>query len=86
MPRRPRMYIPGFPYHIVQRGNNRKACFIVQEDFAFYLELWKEISARYGVSVHAYCLMTNHIHFLVTPDTSEAISNTMKVIGSRYAY
>ena len=86
MPRRPRMYIPGFPYHIVQRGNNRKACFFVKDNFAFYLQLWKEISARYGVSVHAYCLMTNHIHFLVTPDTSEAISNTMKVVGSRYAY
>jgi len=49
MPRRPRMYIPGFPYHIVQRGNNRKACFLVQENFAFYFELWKEISARYDV-------------------------------------
>ncbi|MEJ2321935.1 MAG: transposase [Gammaproteobacteria bacterium] len=86
MPRRPRMYIPGFPYHIVQRGNNRKACFLDQEHFALYLELWKEISARYGVAVHAYCLMTNHIHFLVTPETQEAVSNTMKVIGSRYAY
>jgi len=86
MLRRPRMYIPGFPYHIVQRGNNRKVCFLVQENFAFYLELWKKISARYGVSVHAYCLMTNHIHFLVTPATSEAISDAIKVTGNRYAY
>ena len=86
MPRRPRMYIPGFPYHIVQRGNNRKACFLDQESYAFYLELWRELSQRYGVKVHAYCLMTNHIHFLVTPECENAISSTMKVIGSRYAY
>ena len=51
MPRRPRMYIPGFPYHIVQRGNNRKACFFVKDNFAFYLQLWKEISARYGLEL-----------------------------------
>lgn len=70
MPCRPRMYIPGFPYHIVQRGNNCKACFLVQENFAFYLGLGKEISARYGVSVHAYCELfhdqidTEDLHFI----------------------
>ena len=85
MPRRPRMYIPGLPYHVFQRGNNRKACFFDDESCSFYLELWKEISKRYGVRVHAYCLMTNHIHFLVTPEAVDAVSNTMKVIGSRYA-
>jgi len=85
MPRRARKYIPGLPYHIVQRGNNREACFIELDNYLFYLELWRTLSERYGVSVHAYCLMTNHIHFLVTPDTDAAISNTMKVVGSRYA-
>jgi putative transposase len=79
------MYIPGLPYHIVQRGNNRESCFIEPENNLFYLELWRECSARYGVAVHAYCLMTNHIHFLATPQTEESISNTMKVVGSRYA-
>jgi putative transposase len=54
MPRRTRMYIPGLPYHIVQRGNNRDACFIESADYQFYLDLWKEISKRYGVAVHAY--------------------------------
>lgn len=85
MPRRARMYLPGLPYHIVQRGNNREACFIEPENYLFYLELWKELSARYGVAVHAYVLMTNHVHFLVTPNNETAISSTMKVAGSRYA-
>ena len=85
MPRRARMYIPELPYHIVQRGNNREPCFIEPENYHFYLELWKTLSKRYGVSIHAYCLMTNHIHFLVTPESETSISTTMKVVGSRYA-
>jgi len=85
MPRRARSYIPEMPYHIVQRGNNREACFIEPENYQYYLELWQQLSVRYGVNVHAYCLMTNHIHFLVTPKHSDSISNTMKVAGSRYA-
>ena len=85
MPRRARMYIPDFPYHIVQRGNNREACFIEFENYQFYLELWQECASRYGVKVHAYCLMTNHIHVLATPDTEESISRATRVIGSRYA-
>jgi putative transposase len=85
MPRRARIYIPGFPYHVVQRGNNREPCFIESENYQFYLELWGILSARHGVAVHAYCLMVNHIHILVTPDSETSLSNTMKVIGSRYA-
>ncbi|HHH38327.1 MAG TPA: transposase [Sedimenticola sp.] len=85
MPRRARHYVPGLPYHIVQRGNNREACFIQPENYHFYLELWQDISQRYDVAVHAYCLMTNHIHFLCTPGRATAISQTMKVVGSRYA-
>jgi len=79
------MYVAGLPYHLVQRGNNREACFIEPENYQFYLELWREVSRRYGLAVHAYCLMTNHVHFLVTPARAEAVSNTMKVVGSRYA-
>ena len=86
MPRRKRMYLPGFPYHIVQRGNNREACFVESENYQFYLTLWKNCAHRYGVAVHAYCLMTNHIHFLVTPERPDSISRAMSVIGSRYAY
>ena len=76
MPRRARIYLPGLPYHVIQRGNNREPCFIEPENYQLYLELWKMLSARYGASVHAYCLMMNHIHFLVTPDTETSLSNT----------
>jgi len=85
MPRRARMYLAGLPYHIVQRGNNREACFIEPENYRFYLELWEECADHYGVIVHAYCLMTNHIHFLATPKTRTALSDTSRVVGSRYA-
>ena len=85
MPRRARMYLPGLPYHVVQRGNNREACFIEAENYQFYLLLWQDQAQRYGLAVHAYVLMTNHVHFLVTPEQAKAVSNTMKVVGSRYA-
>ncbi len=86
MPRRARMYLPGYAYHVVQRGNNREATFIQPQDFELYLDLWQACCKRYQVSVHAYCLMTNHIHFLATPQQSPSLSNTLKVVGSRYAY
>ncbi|MHB8474175.1 MAG: transposase [Gammaproteobacteria bacterium] len=85
MPRRERMYVAGLPYHIVQRGNNREACFIEPENYQYHLELWRQMAGRYGVSVHAYCLMTNHVHFLATPLSKDSLSNAMRVVGSRYA-
>jgi len=85
MPRRKRMYLPGHAYHLVQRGNNREVCFVEPENYQFYIELWKESTIRYGVAVHAYCLMTNHVHFLVTPEEADSISKVMSVVGSRYA-
>ncbi len=85
MPRRSRMYLPNQPYHITQRGNNRQPCFFEPDDYQYYLELWKNMSNRYGVLVHAYCLMTNHIHILASPEHETAISDTMRVVGSRYA-
>lgn len=86
MPRRKRMYLPGHAYHIVQRGNNRELCFVEHENYQFYMALWKDCIIRYGVAVHAYCLMTNHVHFLVTPEEPDSISRVMSVVGSRYAY
>jgi putative transposase len=59
MPGRAQTYLAGYPYHIVQRGNNREACFVESENYQYYLELWKECAKRYGVYVHAYCLMTD---------------------------
>ncbi len=85
MPRRARHYLPNQPYHIVQRGNNREPCFVEPENYQFYLGLWQELSLKFGVAVHAYCLMTNHVHFLVTAKTTDSISLVMKQVGSRYA-
>ena len=86
MPRRPRMYLPNIPYHLVQRGNNREACFFEVEDYQFYLELLRQLLPRYAVQLHAYVLMTNHVHLLLTPEDSDGISSLCKVVGSRFAF
>jgi len=86
MPRRARIYVPGLPYHLVQRGNNRDACFFADDDYLFYLQLLQENLLRYDVSLHSFVLMTNHIHLLLTPQSNDSISRMMSVVGSRYAY
>lgn len=85
MPRRPRMYLPGFPYHVVQRGNNREPCFLDTKSYAIYLDLLSQALARHQTQLHAYVLMTNHVHLLMTPLVEDGISQTMKVLASRYA-
>lgn len=86
MPRRPRQYLPGMPYHVRQRGNNREACFHHPDDRLIYLDLLGSALKRYEVSLHAFVLMTNHVHLLMTPQDGEGISQVMKVVASRYAY
>ena len=87
MPRRKRHYLSGMPYHVVQRGNNREACFFAEQDYQlFYLDLLCEYSERYDVLVHADVLMTNHFHLLLTPQYEDSISRLMKAQGSRYAF
>jgi len=85
MPRRLRAYLPGYTYHIVQRGNNRNICFFDAQDQRVYRRYLAEVSPRYGNCIHSYCLMSNHIHLLITPTSGTGISNLMKVLGSRYA-
>ena len=84
MPRKPRMYLPGMPCHVIQRGNNRDACFYAEQDYLFYLDCLQDACRRYHVSVHAYVLMTNHVHLLMTPDDAEGISRGMQSVGRRY--
>ena len=72
MPRKPRFYIPDVPVHIVQRGNCRQAVFFCHADYACYLEWLAEGAARHGCQIHAFVLMTNHVHLLVTPESREA--------------
>lgn len=85
MPRRSRMYLPGFTYHIVQRGNNREACFFEEDNYCKYLDLMQEVLPRYSNHLHAYCLMTNHVHLLLSPSTEKSISDLLRVVCSRYA-
>ena len=73
MPRRRRAYIPEIPAHIVQRGINRSRCFNETEDYQFYLSSLEDALFRYPVELHAYCLMTNYVHLLMTPAESDAI-------------
>jgi putative transposase len=84
MPRRSRITIPGIPLHVIQRGNNRSACFHAESDYRLYLALLRELCDLYECSVHAYVLMTNHVHLLVTPERSDGMSCVMKRLGQRY--
>jgi len=72
------------PSHIIQSGNNRQACFFAEQDYQFYLECLGEACERYKVSLHAYVLMTNHVHLLMTPDKADGISSVMQSLGRRY--
>jgi len=84
MPRRPRLAIPGIPWHIIQRGNNRSACFFADEDYRLYLQHLKEQANKHGCQIHAYVLMTNHVHLLLTPKEEDSASLLMKHLGQRY--
>src|SRR5690606_25890955 len=84
MPRKQRMYLPGVPAHVVQRGNNRDACFFQDEDYQFYLAVLADALRRYRVHLHAYVLMTNHVHLLMTPSDESGISRVMQHLGRMY--
>jgi len=84
MPRRARLSIPGIPWHIIQRGNNRSVCFYAEDDYQFYLHYLEELATKIDCAVHAYVLMTNHVHLLLTPDRADSASLLMKHLGQRY--
>ena len=84
MARKPRLYLPGYPHHVIQRGNNREACFYDESDYKVYLDALKQSSIKYGVSIHAFVLMTNHVHLLVTPCDEKGLGLMMQSIGRKY--
>ena len=84
MPRKPRFNLPGIPQHIIQRGNNREPCFYSEKDYRRYLDDLRESASRYDCRVHAYVLMTNHVHLLVTPMIENGVSQMMQALGRRY--
>ena len=70
--------------HIVQRGHNRQDCFLHETDYLVYLANLHELTKKTGCSMHAYCLMTNHVHLLLTPPDAQACARLMRNLGQRY--
>jgi putative transposase len=84
MARQPRIDLPGIPQHVVQRGNNRLPCFLDDEDRARYRQLLREALLASDCRLHAYVLMDNHVHLLVTPHRAGAIGQLMQHLGRQY--
>ena len=84
MARLPRLYLPGCAQHIIQRGNNRDACFYGEADYQAYLAFLKDAAAKYQVDIHAFVLMTNHVHLLATPADEQGIGRLMQALGRKY--
>ena len=84
MARLPRYFVKGQAQHIIQRGNNREPIFVCDEDYSFYLECLQDAAKRFGCAVHAYVLMTNHVHLLATPETEQSLPKALQSVGRRY--
>lgn len=84
MARLPRMIIPGQPQHVIVRGNNRSEIFCCDADYRFYLEKLQAACKKHDVQIHAYVLMTNHIHLLMTPSSEDSLGKTLQMLGRYY--
>ncbi len=84
MARKPRVHDANVTQHVIQRGCNRNVCFFNEADYQFYLDGLKIASEKMTCEVHAYVLMSNHVHLLVTPRKEGALAGFMKLIGQRY--
>lgn len=85
MPRQRRVIFPGFPHHVTQRGNHRERVFFAQGDAEAYWSLLHAYARRFGLEVHAYCLMPNHVHLVVTPKSAEGMQRALRAVHSQYA-
>lgn len=84
MPRQPRIDLAGVPQHLIQRGNNRQACFFADDERRLYLDWLHEAAQTYGGAIHAYVLMNNHVHLLATGAEAGALGRMMQSLGRRY--
>ena len=84
MARLPRLTLPGYAHHVIQRGNNRQPIFVDDDDFAVLHALWVEQAPQWQVAVHAFVLMDNHFHLLATPSTDTGLPQMMQAVGRRY--
>lgn len=78
------MVFPGVALHVIQRGVNRSACFRVEADYLVYLSNLRQLASKHGCALHAYCLMTNHVHLLLTPSHTRSCTALMRDLGQRY--
>jgi putative transposase len=78
MSRKPRFILPGIAPHVIQRGNNREPCFYAEQDYWQYWHDLKEAATHHQAAIHAYVLMTNHVHRLVTPAQPSSITPMMQ--------
>jgi len=85
MGRHARLVVPGVALHVVQRGNSRQDCFHHDNDRLVYQALLREAAQLRRCALHAYCLMTNHVHLLLTPPDEEACCLVMRDVGRDYA-
>jgi REP-associated tyrosine transposase len=85
MPRKPRAFLADQPQHIVVRGHNRDPIVARKADYQYFVECLQNGRERYGLAIHAWVLMTNHIHLLVTPETGQSLPKTMQWLGGHYA-
>lgn len=81
MPRINRSFLPNVSLHIIQRGNNRLACFFQERDYIVYLEKLHEYSQKYDVAINSFVLMTNHVHLMATPADANGVCKMMQDLG-----
>lgn len=84
MARLARLALAGYPHHVIQRGNNRQPIFGSKDDYQVLLDLLTQNAARFKVAVHAYVLMSNHFHLLLTPQTDDGLPKLMQALGRSY--
>ena len=84
MARLPRLTVAGYPHHIILRGNNRQTIFRDNDDYQRMLRTLRDFSAECKVALHAYVLMSNHIHLLLTPETNDGVPRMMQALGRSY--
>ncbi len=84
MARLPRFILPGQPQHVILRGNNRTEIFCAEADYRFYLDKLRLACEKHGCDIHAYVLMTNHVHLLITPHEEQSLSKALQMLGRYY--
>ena len=84
MPRMARIVVPGIPHHVIQRGHRSEVVFFKKEDRQTYLKILANFARKYGVKIWSYCLMTNHIHLVAIPSTSDSLAKLMRQVHKNY--